>query len=426
MPDIEFDIPSLDEPEPPPAVLPPGMGEFDMEFDIPSLDEPVQPPPIPEAAVQKPDIDTKKVEFLQKPGVAEEEAAPVEPPEPVKIPETETGGPEDSDFDIPSLPDLEPERAGAGYGIPPVGKDGGDQVEIEYEIPGREMEQADAENVADTIVEMEAPQLLGIEQGPPIPPPGLEDDIPPARDEEAEFEYEIPAQRQAADEVDEFEIPSALEDSQDDIKVEYEIPSQEPLTVLDEADEFEIPSPREENRYEVRMAYEIPARQPISGAMDEGDEVEVPPAIEDIRDDMEVEYEMPAQPSENAAGEEIDIPLKGETDREEIEIEPGPLPSEMEYSGAQLQTETPGEEEEEGGNQQDEAEFMTESAAELYLVQGLLDDALTIYEKLYRARKEERYLVKIKQISEKRITQKKIQALTRLLNLIEKKGENRV
>ena len=69
---------------------------------------------------------------------------------------------------------------------------------------------------------------------------------------------------------------------------------------------------------------------------------------------------------------------------------------------------------------------MTESAAELYLSQGLIDDALTIYEKLYQARKEERYLVKIKQISGKRITRKKIQALTRLLNLIEKKGENRV
>ena len=329
--DIEFDIPSLDEPGQPPAEPPPlpvdiqpGKEELEMGFDIPSLGEPVQPPPIPEAPAQKPGAYTKEV-------------AAVKPPE----------------------------EAGE--------KSGQDAV-----VSGREAEPADSEAAADTIVEMEAPQMPGVEQGPPIPPPGLEDDMPAVREKEAEFEYEIPAQRPAADEVGEFEIPSSLEDSQDDIRVEYEIPAREPLTTVDEVEKFEIP----------------PAREPLT-AVDEAEEFEIPPA----------------QPSETADREEIDIPPIGETDREHIEIG---------------ETGSPGEKVEDGGNQQEEGEFMTESAAELYLSQGLIDDALTIYEKLYQARKEERYLVKIKQISGKRITRKKIQALTRLLNLIEKKGENRV
>jgi hypothetical protein len=90
------------------------------------------------------------------------------------------------------------------------------------------------------------------------------------------------------------------------------------------------------------------------------------------------------------------------------------------------ETTEPEEKETDGEYQQGEAAYMTESAAELYLSQGLLDDALNIYEKLYRVQKKEKYLVKIKGISKKRISERKIQALTRLLNLIERKGERRV
>ena len=70
-----------------------------------------------------------------------------------------------------------------------------------------------------------------------------------------------------------------------------------------------------------------------------------------------------------------------------------------------------------------ESEFITESAAELYLTQGLFDDALSIYEKLYTRNKEERFAERIIQIKEKRVGQKKIEKLTELLEQIQKKGE---
>ena len=46
----------------------------------------------------------------------------------------------------------------------------------------------------------------------------------------------------------------------------------------------------------------------------------------------------------------------------------------------------------------EEMEIMTESAAELYLSQGLYEDALKIYEKLYAIQQEERFILKMKQL----------------------------
>ena len=71
----------------------------------------------------------------------------------------------------------------------------------------------------------------------------------------------------------------------------------------------------------------------------------------------------------------------------------------------------------------EEMEFVTESAAELYLSQGLYEDALKIYEKLYAARKEERFMLKIKQLKTHIISQEKIERLTDFWKLIQKRGE---
>jgi tetratricopeptide (TPR) repeat protein len=68
------------------------------------------------------------------------------------------------------------------------------------------------------------------------------------------------------------------------------------------------------------------------------------------------------------------------------------------------------------------AEFVTESAAELYLSQGLYDDALGIYEKLYAARKEGRFLLRVKQLRAHRVGREKIRRLNELLHLIQTKG----
>lgn len=71
-----------------------------------------------------------------------------------------------------------------------------------------------------------------------------------------------------------------------------------------------------------------------------------------------------------------------------------------------------------------EEEFMTESAAELYMSQGLYDDALTVYKKLYEEQQQERFLSRINELRQKRITQKKIQVLSLFSRLIAQQGES--
>jgi len=72
-------------------------------------------------------------------------------------------------------------------------------------------------------------------------------------------------------------------------------------------------------------------------------------------------------------------------------------------------------------------EFVTESAALLYLEQELFDDAMVIYEKLYGARKEEKYLLKIKEIEKtkelkrQQVIRKKINVLTEFLGVIQQR-----
>lgn len=70
----------------------------------------------------------------------------------------------------------------------------------------------------------------------------------------------------------------------------------------------------------------------------------------------------------------------------------------------------------------DAAEFVTESAANLYLSQGLYEDALKIYEKLYVSRREGRFLLKVKQLKAHRMGIEKIRRLNEFLRLIQIRG----
>jgi len=71
----------------------------------------------------------------------------------------------------------------------------------------------------------------------------------------------------------------------------------------------------------------------------------------------------------------------------------------------------------------EETGFVTESAAQLYVKQGLLDDAVVIYKKLWDSRKEERFLAKIKELKRVLVSQKKIRVLNELLEHIKLRGE---
>lgn len=68
-------------------------------------------------------------------------------------------------------------------------------------------------------------------------------------------------------------------------------------------------------------------------------------------------------------------------------------------------------------------DFITESAAELYLSQGLFEESLFVYEKLYQNKKDEKYIDIIEDLKVKCIGQKKIQALTAFLELIQRRSE---
>jgi len=71
----------------------------------------------------------------------------------------------------------------------------------------------------------------------------------------------------------------------------------------------------------------------------------------------------------------------------------------------------------------DGGDFITESAAELYNSQGLYDEALYIYERLYQEERTEKYLGIIRDLKGKCLAQKKIQALSAFLRLIQERGE---
>jgi tetratricopeptide (TPR) repeat protein len=76
-----------------------------------------------------------------------------------------------------------------------------------------------------------------------------------------------------------------------------------------------------------------------------------------------------------------------------------------------------------GGADEEDMDFVTESAAELYLSQGLYEEAIGIYQKIYNLSQDERFLKKIVEVKAVMIRQRKIQRLTEFLRLIQKKGE---
>jgi tetratricopeptide (TPR) repeat protein len=76
-----------------------------------------------------------------------------------------------------------------------------------------------------------------------------------------------------------------------------------------------------------------------------------------------------------------------------------------------------------GGANKEDMDFVTESAAELYLSQGLYEEAIGIYQKIFNLSQDQRFLKKIVEIKAVMIRQKKIHRLSEFLRLIHKKGE---
>ncbi len=73
--------------------------------------------------------------------------------------------------------------------------------------------------------------------------------------------------------------------------------------------------------------------------------------------------------------------------------------------------------------EENDTEFATESAAQLYLSQGLYKEAISIYNKIYRLSHDEKYLIKIENVKSKMVGIKKVERLNHFLELIKREGE---
>jgi len=152
------------------------------------------------------------------------------------------------------------------------------------------------------------------------------------------------------------------------------------------------------------------------------------PAMELSFDDVpppSLEMDIPGGPVEELS---FDTPgsvsVPGDIPMEEPLQEPEAHPEPIIASPEPVVPSEPAPTPEQVAPENNDEEFMTESAAELYLSQGLYDDALTIYESLNRREPGEQYVLKIKAVKHKKVLQKKIQVLSLFLRQIEKKGEN--
>lgn len=209
-----------------------------------------------------------------------------------------------------------------------------------------------------------------------------------------------------------------------------------------EMDETEIPPPIS-NIKEMDASPELEAEDPETPQIPE---YEIPPIqdtekeLEEIGGSAQKEHR---EPQREETEDSLSIP---ETDPREKILEQEPAlntapssipdmidvsnipetPHEMKQVMESEELEEKMEEPEEAWHEEpgtEEPEFVTESAAELYVEQGLLKDAVAIYEKLYDFRKEERFLLKIEELKRAIVNQKKIQVLNELLKHIQQKGE---
>jgi len=73
--------------------------------------------------------------------------------------------------------------------------------------------------------------------------------------------------------------------------------------------------------------------------------------------------------------------------------------------------------------EENDTEFATESAAQLYLSQGLYKEAISIYNKIFRLSRDERYLRKIEDVKSRMVGMKKIECLNQFLESIKREGE---
>jgi hypothetical protein len=261
----------------------------------------------------------------------------------------------------------------------------------------------------EPITEQE-PELL---PSPPPPPPIPEMSKISEEDTDETAAGSLFPQKIPEQEMDETEIPPpisnmeemdppsnlAIEEPETPPIPEYEIP---PIADVEkELEKIEESAQKEQQesasqRKQTAESFSMPETESQEKIQEQEPRLTVtPPPIPDVKDTAD-NPDIPEMPNETNQVLESQEPKKKMEEAEEPwQEEPG--------------TEEPG--------------FVTESAAELYVEQGLLDDALDIYKKLYDSRKEERFLSKIEDVKRIIVNQKKVRVLNELLKHIKQQGE---
>jgi tetratricopeptide (TPR) repeat protein len=250
---------------------------------------------------------------------------------------------------------------------------------------------------ADTLPEFDSRKLRDIisEEEPPPPPP------PPPVPEMREEPPSLPPPPVAEMDTDETEavtpFQEKIQEQENDVT---EIPP--PISNMEEIGEYEQTEHQEQLTVETVEPPTISETRPREKLQEQEPGVTVTPSpIPDVPD-------IPDIPDVSDVSDIPETPIEMEQVMESQEPK-----EEMEKAGEAWEEETGTE----------ETGFFTESAAELYVEQGLLDDAVAIYKKLYDSRKEERFLSKIEELKQVIVNQKKIQVLNELLEHIKQKGE---
>jgi tetratricopeptide (TPR) repeat protein len=208
-------------------------------------------------------------------------------------------------------------------------------------------------------------------------------------------EFDSKSVKEAMRKTDAFKMPPPVPPDDEDAD-EMEIKLEKPIFHID----------LDENEYENENEEEENGNQPGTESTDE-----VEPEADFILSDLEPEW---TPEPDTITLNEPEMYIESEP-AVVAEPEPGWIPE------PELEPEPEPLEEPRDENETTDIEFVTESAAELYLKQNLISDAIVIYEKLYDARKEERFLLKIVQLRRQIVYREKIRYLSNLLNVIRNK-----
>jgi tetratricopeptide (TPR) repeat protein len=353
------------------------LPEFDTRKlrDIISEEPPPPPPPPPAPKLSEEAIKEQEPELL-----------PTPPPPPV--PEIKDEPIKDQELDIPPSPPPPPAP------VPELSEE--PIKEQEPEFPP--FSPPSVPEVKDEPIKDQELEFLASPPPPPAPVPELSEE--PIKEQEPE----LPP----------FSPPSVPEMKDEPIKEqELELLPSPPPPPTPEIGEIPGMSDiQEEDTDETEVA--SLSWQKIQEQ--EMDETEIPPPISNMVE-MDSSPGLEAEKPETSPIAEYEVPPIADVEKELDEMKKvieNQEPEEM------MQKEEPWQEEELGTGEQG---FVTESAAKLYVEQGLLEDAVVIYKKLYESRKEERFLSKIEELKRVIVNQKKVRVLNELLNHIKQRGE---